>query len=92
MPYRAKDYFGYERLLTELYGDHHIYHSTHSHVVYCEGVGSSTTTRQRGKGGVYRTMYGKLPAGESQARRARPALRREKKCLFMSDWQRVLAT
>ena len=36
---------------------------------YCEGVGSSTTTRQRGKGGVYRTMYGKLPAGESQARR-----------------------
>jgi hypothetical protein len=46
---------------------------------YCEGVGSSTTTtRQRGKGGVYRTMYGKLPAGESQARRARPALRRRK--------------
>jgi hypothetical protein len=37
-------------------------------VVYCEGVGSSTTTtRQRGKGGAYRTMYGKLPAGAPRA-------------------------
>jgi hypothetical protein len=56
----------------------------------------------KARGEVYRTWYGKLLAGESQARHARLALRRRRRrrrrrsrrrrSELMSDWQPVLAT